>query len=119
MARPMKCRKVCRLPMVDEFCPTNSDNSEKIIMTVDEYEAIRLIDNQGFSQEECSVYMKVARTTAQQIYLSARKKLALMLVEGMSMRIEGGQYAVCDGVEQNCGCGGCRRHILNEENDAV
>ena len=77
-------------------------------MTVDEYEAIRLIDKQGFSQEECSNYMQVARTTVQSIYNSARKKLADALVDGLSIRIEGGDFQLCDGNEDHCGCGGCR-----------
>ena len=33
-----------------------------VILTVDEYEAIRLIDRQGFSQEECSAYVQVPET---------------------------------------------------------
>ena len=49
---------------------------------MDEYEAIRLIDRQGFSQEECSSYMQVARTTVQMIYNSARQKLAEALETG-------------------------------------
>ena len=74
-------------------------------------EAIRLIDRQGFSQEECSAYMQVARTTVQMIYNSARKKLAAALVDGLPLRIEGGSYQLCDGKEEACGCGGCRRHL--------
>jgi uncharacterized protein len=81
-------------------------------MTVDEYEAVRLIDNEGFSQEECSEYMGIARTTVQMIYLSARKKIARTLVEGLALKIEGGDYRLCDGKEQYCGCGGCWRHRL-------
>ena len=79
-------------------------------MTVDEYEAIRLVDEQGFSQEECGTYMKIARTTVQQIYTSARKKIADALVEGLPLRIEGGDYQLCDGKEAYCGCGCCRKH---------
>ena len=57
------------------FIPQQNDNSEMLIMTVDEYESIRLIDLEGFSQEECANKLGVARITAQLIYNNARKKL--------------------------------------------
>ena len=111
MPRPKKCRKVCQMPTTKEFQPIGDTSCKaSVILTVDEYEAIRLIDKQGFSQEECSNYMQVARTTVQLIYNSARKKLADALVDGLSIRIEGGDFQLCDGNEDYCGCGGCRRH---------
>ncbi len=118
MPRPKKCRKVCQMPQTREFRPAGDGGcGTAVILNVDEYESIRLIDLQGFSQEECSSYMQVARTTVQTIYTSARKKLAQALVEGRPLRIEGGDYQLCDGLEDFCGCGGCRRHhrdYLNE-----
>lgn len=81
-----------------------------VVMTVDEYETIRLIDKENFSQEECGKYMHIARTTVQQIYDSARKKLAEAVVDGRALRIEGGEYRLCDGAETYCGCGGCTKH---------
>ena len=111
MPRPKKCRKVCQMPPIREFRPVcEGESEEEVTLTVDEYEAIRLIDRQGFSQEECSAYMQVARTTAQMIYNSARKKLAAALVEGLPLRIEGGDYQLCDGNEEFCACGGCWKH---------
>lgn len=111
MPRPKKCRKVCQMPRTLEFRPADSACcGAPAVLTVDEYEAIRLIDKQGFSQEECSSYMQVARTTAQAIYTAARKKLADALVEGRPLRIEGGDYQLCDGMEEFCSCGGCHRH---------
>ena len=90
MPRPKKCRKVCQMPQIREFHPLGrACGDPAVILTVDEYEAIRLIDRQGFSQEECSAYMQVARTTVQLIYNSARKKIAEALVEGRVLRIEG------------------------------
>ena len=101
--RPMKCRKVCQMPRTREFHPAGgSPRKEAVVLTVDEYEAVRLIDRQGFSQEECSAYMQVARSTVQSIYNSARKKLAEALVDGRSLRIEGGNYQLCDGSEVYC-----------------
>ena len=111
MPRPRKCRKVCQMPRSLEFRPVDENKEkEKIILTVDEYEAIRLIDKQGFSQEECSTYMKVSRATVQMIYNSARKKLAEALVSARSLRIQGGDYQLCDGEEEFCDCGGCKKH---------
>ena len=118
MPRPMKCRKVCCMPRNTEFAPVGCDFSpnEAVIMTVDEYEAIRLIDHEGFTQEECAGYMKIARTTVQQIYNDARKKLSVSLVEGKSLQISGGEYRLCDGQEAFCNCGGCRRHCRGRAN---
>ena len=53
MPRPVKCRKVCHFPNVLEFLP--ADGTEKntpIVLTVDEYETIRLLDKKGYSQEQ-------------------------------------------------------------------
>ncbi len=111
MPRKKKCRKVCRLPEIREFFPMGKQEMlPVVVMTVEEYETIRLIDKQGFSQEECGNYMHIARTTVQQIYADARKKLADALVDGAPLRIEGGNYRLCSGEEEYCACGGCLKH---------
>ena len=68
---------------------------ELIIMAVEEYETIRLIDHEGLTQEECAERMNVARTTVQGIY-SRPEKLADFLVHGGVLRIEGGDYKLCE-----------------------
>lgn len=115
MPRPAKCRKVCCLPENAVFVPTGGKPCRSVVITVDEYETLRLIDRESFSQEECGRYMGIARTTVQQIYTSARRKLADALVEGLSIRIEGGYYRLCDGKEEACSCGGCRKHRQNRK----
>ena len=111
MPRPRKCRKVCHLPHVQAFRPEDGgEERQAVVMTVDEYETIRLLDREGFSQEECGRYMGISRTTVQQVYDAARKKVALALVEGCPLHIKGGDYRLCDGAEPHCACGGCRRH---------
>ena len=82
MPRKVKCRKVCHYPQTLEFLPQNNNaEQEPILLTVDEYEAIRLIDRRGMSQEQCAAFMQIARTTVQRIYETARKKLADFVVE--------------------------------------
>jgi predicted DNA-binding protein (UPF0251 family) len=105
MPRPRKWRKVCCLPDSNEFGPLDFPVQEKLFvnMTVDEYETIRLIDLEGLSQEECASQMNVARTTVQGIYSEARKKIAKSLVNGNILRIEGGDYKLCEG-DTDCCC---------------
>ena len=55
MPRPQKKRFVCRLPQTEKFFPSKITNTDYVKMTVDEYEAIRLIDLQNCTQEELSL----------------------------------------------------------------
>ena len=113
MPRPVKCRKVCHFPQILEFLP--ADNTEKktpIVLTVDEYETIRLLDKKGYSQEQCAASMQVARTTVQRIYEIARKKIADALIDGHPLRIEGGDFRICDGQSSNCSFGGCYKQEI-------
>lgn len=121
MPRPVKRRRVCQMPEMTKFSPNGvrkSNNQEKIILSIDEFEALRLIDYEGLSQEECSLRMNVARTTVQSIYNNARKKLIKMLVEGIPLDIVGGNYALCDDLVDRCnGCGRRRRMKFKEMNN--
>jgi len=110
MPRPRKRRKVCFMPERTLYGPLNTNNidSQVIIMTVDEYETIRLMDVEGMSQEECSERMNVARTTIQRVYAIARNKLARSLVNGDILKIEGGDFNLCNMDEIRNGCGRCR-----------
>lgn len=111
MPRPKKWRKVCSLPESNRFGPLgfSPDAKDFITLTVDEYETIRLIDLEGFTQEECAGQMSIARTTVQGIYDVARRKIADSLVNGKPLHIEGGDYQLCDGTTGLCGGGGCHR----------
>lgn len=111
IARPRKHRNVCKLPENNRFGPLgmSEQQSEFVVITIDQYETIRLIDLEGLTQEECSDQMHIARTTVQRIYSNARKKIAEAIVEGKALKIEGGDYKLCNGQGQFCGRGKCNR----------
>lgn len=111
MPRPRKWRKVCCLPDVNKFGPLDGPVGKEhfVIMSIDEYETIRLIDLEGLTQEECANQMHVARTTVQGIYQEARKKIAESLVRGRVLRIEGGDYKLCNGKDDSYGLRCCGR----------
>ena len=116
MPRPVKCRKVCHFPNVLEFFPTGDyEKKTPIVLTVDEYETIRLLDKKGYSQEQCAESMQIARTTVQRIYEIARKKIADALIDGHPLRIEGGDFRICDGQGSNCNLGGCYKQELYQK----
>jgi len=66
-------------------------------MTADEYEAYRLTEYEGLSQEEAAMKMGISRGTLWRILESAKKKLAQMIVEGHQLQISGGHYVVAKG----------------------
>ena len=116
MPRPRKFRKVCHFPRNLAFLPENGGTGlAPVVLTVDEYETLRLIDREGLSQEICGERMHVARTTVQLIYTAARKKLADALVEGRPIHIAGGDYLLCDGDVTACGQKTCFKHKINHQ----
>lgn len=114
MARPRKVRRVCALPKVSKFGPVNPrrNNGDTVIMSVEQYEAIRLIDLEGLTQQESSELMGVGRSTLQRIYEIGRKNLADALINGKELIIQGGDYMVCEEIQdkQYCDRGICRRN---------
>ena len=94
MARPRNCRRVGLMPGNDYFKPRGIPLSmlEEVILSVDEYEAIRLADLEGLYQEQAAEKMKVSRQTFGRIIESAHKKVAEALVKGKALKIEGGEF---------------------------
>ena len=100
MPRPTRCRRIARIPAFRSFSPDDVDPSESVSLTIDEYEALRLLDGEGLTQEECALRMNIARTTVTAIYDSARKKIADVIVNGKRLLIAGG-YCEYEPVEIN------------------
>lgn len=102
MPRPQRCRRVCNEPAVTCFTPDRQMESEPVLLTLDEFEVIRLVDLEKQTHEQCAKQMEIARSTATEIYESARRKLAYSLVHGCRLVIEGGNYRLCDGKPKWC-----------------
>jgi len=94
MARPRNCRRVGFMPSSDYFKPRGIPLSmlEEVVLTVDEFEAVRLADLDGLYQEQAAEKMKVSRQTFGRIIESAHKKVAEALVKGKALKIEGGEF---------------------------
>ena len=95
MARPKSCRRISSYPDHWVFKADNLDDEPlEILLSIDEFECIRLIDREGLTQEECAKAMGVSRPTVTDIYTESRKKLAQMLVDVRQLRISGGSYQI-------------------------
>ena len=103
MPRPPRCRRICSAPRVERFCPCDVAESTPILLTLDEYEVIRLVDLEEKTHEQCATQMDISRSTVQEIYENARRKLAACLVYGKPLHITGGNIRICSGQEQRYG----------------
>ena len=96
MPRRPRCRCIGGYPDHWAFSPDEAAEGEPIIMGLDEFETIRLLDREGLTQEQCAARMGVARTTVTAIYESARRKLAEALIDGRRLVLRGGSYRLGD-----------------------
>ena len=94
MSRPFKCRALAASRESNYFKPRGIPLAElqEVILTVDEFEAVRLADLEGLYQEEAAKKMKISRQTFGNIISSAHRKIADAIINGKAVKIEGGVY---------------------------
>jgi predicted DNA-binding protein (UPF0251 family) len=96
MPRPPIERAVARVPRVTLFKPAGvpARELEHLRLAVDELEAIRLIDLEGFTHAQAAAVMGISRQTAGRVLKRGHAKVAEALVGGKAILIGGGQYRV-------------------------
>jgi predicted DNA-binding protein (UPF0251 family) len=67
---------------------------EEVALTVDELEAVRLVDFEEKGQKEAAEIMDISQPTIHRILKEARRKIAEALVLGKALKIEGGDYVM-------------------------
>jgi len=87
-------RWISEIPPVRTFLPNGSPRTEATSLNLEELEAVRLVDLLDLEQEEAAFYMGISRKAFWNDLTSARKKIAMALVYGMGIRIEGGSYVL-------------------------
>lgn len=109
MPRPMKCRRVQDRPRAGCFKPSGARGCElqEVVLSLDEFEAIRLADLGGLYHEEGAEQLGVSRQTFGNILKSAHTKVADCLVNAKKLKIEGGTVE-CVGRRHRTRCKGER-----------
>lgn len=83
-----------RLPYTDYFIPANTGTSkpDEVVLTVEEYEALRLKDLMQMDQRDAAAMMGISQATFHRLVFEARRKVADAIVKGKAIRIYGGSY---------------------------
>ena len=114
MPRPYCCRRIAGQPAASIFKPIGIPLRmlDEVVMTLDEFEAIRLADLDGLYQESAAEQMGVSRPTFSRIAAAAHRKLADAIVHGKALRIEGGPVHVAG--HRCCRLHGSRSGIIGQ-----
>jgi len=90
-------RWISEVPLVRCFMAEGASDIDAISMTMEELEAVRLVDLLDLDQEEAAFYMGVCRKAFWNDLMNARKKITAALVYGTGLRIEGGSFILRGG----------------------
>ncbi len=110
MTRPYKCRRIFSHPDVVFFKPAGimMRELEEVVLSLDEFEAIRLADYEGLYQEKAAEQMKISRQTFGNIINSAHKKIADFLINAKALQINGGVIEMANEEERHFSCHDCK-----------
>lgn len=93
--RPKKVRFIQKMPKIVQFSPRGRPGRpDEISLTLDQFEAIKLADFQGFDQTRGAMVMRISRPSFGRILREARKRIADGLVNGKVIKIHMGDVQV-------------------------
>ena len=111
LARPQRLRRLSMAPPAHFFHPADEDGClvqrEIIVLSMDEFEALRLADLECDSHEKAAKRMAISRATFGRIIESGRSKVARALVQSCRIEISGGAFMFGRG--RHLQCPRCRR----------
>lgn len=118
MPRPKNNRIVHEPPLFTDFKPTGVKgvDLDQVQLSLDEFEAIRLADYLGLSQEEAAGEMEISRPTFTRLIEKARKKLSEFIVEGRMLSIDGGNIHFRNNIIK---CNSCGHMFRTKFNDVI
>ena len=129
MPRPTRNRRVVNPPRMSGFKPFGMPLCKVEVLEIqyDEFESVNLVNYQELPQDVAAEMMGISRPTFTRVYNRALKKIARAFVEGMAIKIEGGNvefekewykcqkcYKLIDGLENHVRCNGCNSFAGNE-----
>jgi predicted DNA-binding protein (UPF0251 family) len=111
MSRPQKERIVHQPPLFADFKPIGVKMNllKQVSLSLDEYEAFRLADYMGLSQDEAANEMEISRSTFTRLIEKARSNIAQLIVNGSALNIDGGNIHFRKNIIRCNNCG----HMFN------
>lgn len=90
MPNRRRVRKIGKPPAMEGYKPFGVPmrELESVILTVEEYESLRLADYEDLTHEEAALRMDVSRPTFTRLYDKARKNIAKAFAEGKAIIIK-------------------------------
>jgi len=104
MSRRRCCGLIEVIPYSKRFVPDDQTTNTVSEICLEEIEAMRLKDIEGYDQQLCAEAMGVSRATFQRILQRARCKVASALVYGQTILIKGGNYMLKNRVFECSDC---------------
>ncbi len=94
MPNRRRYRRINGPPLMEGYKPFGVPlrELESVVMSLEEYEALRLADYENLTHKEAAVRMNISRPTFTRLYDKARKNVAKAFVEGKAILIRGGTY---------------------------
>ena len=95
--RPPKPRHIESPPPWERYLPQGRREAADMTLGLDMYEALRLVDAEGLSQEAAAERMGVSTPTLCRLLGEARRRVATALRDGWALRCEGGNVRLRPG----------------------